>query len=202
MRTLIITVFAAAALLISACSDSDTTNTPTQNGNLELKTYTELHADTNSTKTPAYFSLSQNKMIDAADSQTTKWDLAFYATSIYVNSGVRGPGHGGVVIQRNTTMDEITIAPETGYVTEDAYSPSAITGGSGNGWYNYVGPPTHAIVPIPGTVLIIRTADQKYAKVRILNYYKGVPAQIDTSNIPRYYTFEYKYQPDGTRNLK
>lgn len=75
------------------------------------------------------------------------------------------------------------------------------------GWYkyDYAG---DLITPIPGKVLFIRTANGKYAKLEILNYYKGGKTPLVNSSFKekvlnsRYYTFRYTYQPDGTMNFK
>jgi hypothetical protein len=73
----------------------------------------------------------------------------------------------------------------------------AIPTGSGNGWYSY-NPTTHLISPIAGKVLIFRTADDLYAKVEILSYYKDK----DPSSDGQHYTFDYVYQPnEGVTNF-
>ena len=79
----------------------------------------------------------------------------------------------------------------------------AITKGSGKGWYTYDGP-NNLITATPGRVLVIRTASGKYAKVEILNYYKGGVTPITTASDSikafdsRYYTFRYSYQSNGS----
>ena len=71
------------------------------------------------------------------------------------------------------------------------------------GWYNYDGP-ANLITPLPGRVLVIRTAAGKYAKLEILNYYrKGqTPSPSDTDAIKmknqRFYLFRYSYQGNGS----
>lgn len=78
--------------------------------------------------------------------------------------------------------------------------------GSGKGWYNYDGV-TKLISAIPGRVLVVRTATGKYAKVEILNYYKGgVTPDVTASDMDklikqRFYTFRYIYQPDGSKGF-
>jgi hypothetical protein len=46
----------------------------------------------------------------------------------------------------------------------------------------------------PNKVLVIRTRDGKYAKVRIISYYKDEDPSSYTN--ARYYTFDYLYQPN------
>lgn len=125
-----------------------------------------------------------------ADSNSTMWDLAFRGTEIIANGGESGPGQGGVQILTGT-FDDIASAPQDGYVT-------SFPAGSGNSWYNY-DPATFTVTPTPGRVLVVKTADGRYAKVRILSYYQDSPDPIDPFSDPdRYYTFEYVFQPDGT----
>ena len=102
-------------------------------------------------------------------------------------------GHGGA-------FEEVMEAPAEGYAT-DSEAGNAIPTGSGNGWYNYNGQ-LNLITPIPGRVLVIKTADARYAKIRIISYYEGAPDTPDsTQDTARYYTFEYVFQPDGSRTL-
>ena len=93
------------------------------------------------------------------------------------------------------TLAAITDASDYTF-TQDADGAFAVIGGSGNGWYNYAGPPTHAISPIPGRVLVIKTHDGKYAKVELLSYYKDAPSVPDLESESRYYTFSYVYNPN------
>jgi len=69
-------------------------------------------------------------------------------------------------------------------------------------------PVSMLITPIPGRVLVFKTAKGKYAKVEIQNYYKGgvTPAATATDaeklKNQRYYSFRFAYQSDGTMNFK
>jgi HmuY protein len=141
-----------------------------------------------------YFSLRTNSVV--ADSASTDWDIAFQATALYVNGGTSGPGAGGAMILE-ALFGEVTEAPADGYST-DSSEGLAIPAGSGNGWYNY-NPASNLITPIPGRVLVIRTANGQFAKVRILSYYQGAPDQVTAESVGRYYTFEFVLQPNGTR---
>lgn len=146
-----------------------------------------------------YYSLTENTVISASEAGTTKWDIAFKGTSIIVNGGSSGPGQGaGQVV--SSLFSEVTTAPESGWV-QDSESGFAIPSGSGNGWYNY-DPQTHAITAIPGRVLLIRTADGRYAKVSIVNYYKGLPDVPESTSESRFITFDFVFQPDGTRSFE
>ena len=76
----------------------------------------------------------------------------------------------------------------------------AIPAGSGLGWYNY-DPSTHSITPIPGRVLLIRTADGRFAKMSMVNYYKGLPEVPSFDSESRFITFDFVFQPDGSRSF-
>ena len=70
--------------------------------------------------------------------------------------------------------------------------------------YTYDGLTT-LVSPIAGRVLVIRTANGKYAKIEILNYYKGGVTLASTASVndklfkQRYYTFRYTYQSNGSK---
>ena len=146
-----------------------------------------------------FFSFADGEVVlayddeDRADSSSTAWDVAFRGTEVIANGGDSGPGEGGVQVVTGA-FDEVTEAPADGYL-------DAVPGGSGNGWYNY-DPATFTVTPIPGRTLVVRTADGRYAKLRILSYYEGAPDPIDPfTDSERFYTFEYVYQPDGSRSF-
>ena len=136
----------------------------------------------------------QNGILASSDSATTKWDLAFRGTIILTNGGTSGPGMGGAIV-RDALFTDIKEAPTTGFV-QDSKTSFAITASSGKGWYNYNGA-TNIISPIAGKVIIVKTADGKYAKMEILSYYKGAPATPDANSVGRYYTFRFVYQGNG-----
>ncbi len=151
------------------------------------------------------FSFADNQIVSsganfsASDSASTNWDIGFRGTTIIINGGTSGPGQGGVIV-REGLFDDLGEAPTTGY-TVDSASGYGVPSGSGNGWYNY-NPAAMVLSPIPGRFLVVRTADGNYAKVRILSYYQGNPDPVDPfTDLERYYTFEYVYQPDGSTKL-
>jgi hypothetical protein len=122
--------------------------------------------------------------------------LAFKGTTILTNGGTSGIGQGAASIL-NGIFDEIKEIPSTATFSQDSKTVLAIPTGAGKGWYNYDAP-TNIISPIAGKVLLIKTADGKFAKMEILSYHKGSPITPNASSQSRYYTFRYVYQPDGT----
>lgn len=145
------------------------------------------------------FNFSSGVIVPNTDSASTKWDIGFKGTTIIFNSGTSGPGNAGIIL-KDGVLDDITTAPTTGYLTDNA-SGYAVPVGSGKGWYTYDGA-AMVIRPTAGKILLIRTADNKYVKMEIISYYKDAPAS-PTFMIPaRYFTFRYFYQGDGSTVLK
>lgn len=166
-----------------------------------VTTVRDLPADTASQKVFTYFSLKDSAMVTADDSAGSKWDLAFSGTSVRINGGTGRVGQGGAMVLKNTDFDTLSEAPESGYAIDTSATQLAV-----KGWYQYTGAtgmPPHTILPIAGIVLVVKTAEGKYAKVQVLSYYKGNP-QIGTATPEkaRFYTFKYFLQPSGSRKLK
>ena len=135
------------------------------------------------------------------DQNSSNWDIAFRGTTIVINGGEENgitdePTRTGDVSAQivNSTFDDLTEAPTSGY-SQDSATQLAIISGSGNGWYTYTGPPNHLILPQPGKILVFKTSTNNYAKVEILSYYKDAPANPDGTN-SRFYTFRYSYNPN------
>jgi len=153
-----------------------------------------------------FYSLETKSIVPNSDSATNKWDLGFRGTLIITNSGNAGPGNGGGFVYVGTFNDLRSVPADSTFRTDNAPASYAIPFGSGKGWYSYNGP-TNLVTPIPGRLLIVRTAIGKYAKMEILNYYKGgiTPAASapdgDKLTKQRYYTFRYVLQSDGSKNF-
>lgn len=191
-------LFLFTVFITVACSDDDNPVEPETEAGVSV-TVNDLFAANGSSKT--YFRFSDSTEVTGSDTLTNKWDIAFNRTSIYTNSGSSGTGSGGAVVMTGTDFIDLKTAPESGY-NVDTDTLKAIPTGSGNGWYNYSGPPNHVISPIPGVVLVIKTGDGKYSKVQITSYYQGSPENPGLTDPSGYYSFKYFYQPDGSRNLE
>ena len=176
---------------------------------LAADTVTGLGADgrPQSAGTTTYYSLVDNKIITSTDAASTKWDIAFSSTKILINGGTSGPGIGGAFVYVGLFDALKTIPADSNFATDNTNAASfAIPLGSGRAWYTYDGLTT-LVSPIAGRVLVIRTANGKFAKIEILNYYKGgitLPATASVSDKlfkQRYYTFRYAYQPNGSKTF-
>lgn len=196
LHTLILLLCVAASSLTSCSEETITDTTPA----LESKIVSDLMADASQPYTGHFtlFNFRDNAQVSIADSASTKWDIGFRGTTIILNGGTSGPGVGGAQIISGI-FDEIKEAPTSGFV-QDNETTYAITTGSDKGWYHYDGA-TNTISPIAGKVIVIKTADGKYAKMEILSYYQGAPATPDAASKSRHYKFRYIYQPDGSTKL-
>jgi hypothetical protein len=216
----------AVSLALAACDSSSDDGTDATDEPLQVQTVTDLPADPPTgantgrpTSTGRYtlFSLRTGEVVVAsgddvrADSASTDWDIGFQSTNVIINGGTSGPGDGGALVVEDT-FESVTEAPADDQFRVDG---SATCGDdataraicpvseSDNGWHTY-NRQTNVVTPTPGRTLVVRTADgEGYAKIRILSYYEGNPA--DPSQAPledaRYYTFEYVVQTDGSRDL-
>ncbi len=151
-----------------------------------------------------FFSLENNKIVLTSDTATTKWDIGLRGTTIITNSGNSGSAIGGAFVFVGLFDDLKTIPVDSAFKVDNAPTAYAITTGSNKGWYVYDGL-NNLINPIPGRVLVIRTATGKYAKIEVLNYYRGgvTPAATASDAFKesnqRYYTFRFTFQPNGTK---
>lgn len=141
----------------------------------DVRTYSELdvtHGDR------VYFSLARGEIADS-----TSWDVYFEGTTIGVNGGAR------VIDQAFERIDE---APEGGYRMETADRPAVPTDEQMR-WFDY-DMTTHVVTPVPMRTIVVSMKDGSFAKVEILDYYS-------VEGEPRYYSFRYAYQSDGSRVL-
>lgn len=201
------TLLLLTGLSFSACSEDD--------GPAEVQPHLEVQEVKDLNSNPAdneghfvFYSLAKGEKIPFSDSASAKWDIAFSGTSIILNGGVNGPAvAAGQVVEG--IFEELIEAPESGYKKDAEGDP-----GISKDWYRYTAmeEPKHAILPVAGKILAVKTANGNYAKMEIISYYKGNPdtsspgfADTDQRQVEspsRYYTFRYIYQPDGSRDLK
>ncbi len=212
-----------AAVLLFSCKKDDTVTPIDKTNDGTFKVFTEgnvttvqnLIADTIIGLNPmgipygtgkfSFFSIENKSLVASSDSATNKWDIAFRGTTILTNAGTSGPGNGGGFVQVGTFDGLTSISADSTFRT-DAAPLYAIPTGSGKGRYNYDGP-NNLRTPLPGRILVIRTATGKYAKMEIQSYYKkavtpsaSASDQEKLSN-QRYYNFRFTFQPDGSKTF-
>jgi len=197
MKRIIFSVPFLAGLLFGCSKNSD--NPPLQSQTFEV----------NSTSSTAwrFFSFEKNDTITVADPATsTEWDLAFQRYRIRTNGGKSGSGMGAaanfykkgqsgfdelIVVSDTSTFvsdDEIQIVVQQGYATY-IVNPMLYT------WFT-IEMATQGTQIVPSdNIYIVKTAAGKYAKVWIKSYYSA-------TNVSGYVSFQYKYQPDDSKNLE
>ncbi len=202
MKTIKLVVALILFIGLNSCTSDDIEET--QESNLIVKKIENLHAPSDvrdystgeiiSEGITKYFSFSQGTTVAA----TANWDIAFKGTTIIVNGGVHGSSNAAAAVLVST-FEAVTQAPSDEDFKIDTAIVNAIASGSGNGWYNY-NPATHLITPIPGRVIVIKTHDGKYAKMEMLSYYKNQTTTPEDGD-DAYLTFNYAYQPNGTKRF-
>ena len=202
-----------AMAMFQACEKNETTQ---PQSTLVQKTIANIPADTivglvNGQPVGAgkytFYSLESNSLVASSDSNSLKWDIGMRGTAIITNGGNSGPGAGGAFVYVGTFDELKTIPTDSVFRKDNAPVSYAKPLGSNKGWYVY-NPITTLITPVPGRVLVIKTASGKYAKVEILNYYKGgvtpdaTASDADKLTKQRYYTFRYSYQGNGSTSFQ
>ena len=199
-----------AMFTFSSCSDDDD-EVVSPEDNTEALTE---HRVTLSRKTAygndwIYFSLSEGKELtgineDNRESNQT-WDLAFNRYNVRTNSGLSGKGKGGAADTGKTSMEEVATVPNVSFVVDEMSKITSKFTGSGveeiesplnkklGEAIKFQGPPP-TYTP-NNHVYIVKTADGKYAKIKIENFYND-------EGKSGFVTFSYVYQPDGSINMK
>jgi len=146
------------------------------------------------------FSFKSGAEVPATDSASHKWDFSMRFEKVFVNSHASGPGNAGVQIL-NMPFEDVKMAPEAGYAYDTSGSQLAI---KGSDWYIY-NPTDHSFSPKAGKTFVFRTADDKYAKMEMI---QAQPVDADGNlvtppTLPTQIKYElrYTYQPDGTKNF-
>jgi hypothetical protein len=131
-----------------------------------------------------FFDFSRGSVVERAG--PLDWDIAFKRFRIIVNGGPGYRGNGAIADLGDIAFEKVTTAPDTGWVQSTAGRDSANAAVAR--WYEY-GWSSHILRPKP-RVYLVRTADGKYAKLRIVSYY--CPGAT-----PGCVTFEYIYAGGG-----
>jgi hypothetical protein len=154
-----------------------------------------------------YFSFAENDTIVVTNPATSNdWDIAFQRYRIKTNGGKSGNGMGSAANsykQGQTGFDALKLVPDTSTFINDDDVNIAVQ----QGYAIYVINPAlytwftielasqgTQIVPTD-YIYIVKTGTGKYAKVWFKSYYNA-------TNVSGYVTMQYKYQPDGSKNLE
>ena len=152
------------------------------------------------------FSLERNTVVPNSDSISAKWDVGFRGTTVITNSGNSGPAQAGAFVFTGLFDELKSIPADSVFRIDNAPSAYAVPFGSNRGWYVY-NAPANLVTSIPGRVLVFRTASGRFAKMEILNYYKGGVTPATTASDDeklkkqRFYKFRYVFQPNGGKTF-
>lgn len=161
-------------------------------------------ADVNEWK---YFCFSEGKFVDVTDPKTSNnWDLGIRHESFKTNGGKSGNGKGAIYDAGKKEFDEVKLAPETGYTTDDSISVIQMNGSFPPPMVKVAGckplddcfksPETQYATYEPNNhVYIIKTADGKYVKFLATSFFN------DESKYG-HINCKYLYRKDGTTNLE
>ncbi len=190
--------------ILGACDSSETDELSPVVEQLAVDIPANPDAERGDPPSFTFFDLETGTILTKADSNSTKWDLAFSSTTILTNNGSSGPGAGGAQMQ-DGIFEQLNVAPIDGYRVDQEGEPAVAN------WYRYndgSATPAHAILAIPGRIIFVKTGEGNYAKVEILSYYKGNPdtsselfANLATRPEDRYYTFRYVVLENGRRQF-
>jgi hypothetical protein len=159
------------------------------------------------TATWKYFSFAKNDTISVSDpAASSEWDLAFQRYRIRTNGGRSGHSIGGAANsykKGQTGFDALNLVPDTANFATDDSVKIAVQ----YGYATYIVNPVlytwfsielaaqgTQIVP-SDYVYIVETGTGKFAKVWFKSYYSA-------TNEGGHITFQYKYQPDGSKRLE
>ncbi len=200
-KTFLWAIVIAMAIGVIACKKDDKTQPDTPKPGEEVKTHT---FDTRAFDKWVYFSFAEDKEVEIADFQTSiDWDIAFHRFDVRVNCGTAGPGQGGSISMGQVKFEDVTEAPTEGYSLNDSISIVNKPGGwmdqvmvPGDtivaNWMHFSGPPP--TYNISNDIYVVKTADGKYAKIWLKDYYN------DNSE-SGFITMQYFYQKDGSKKL-
>ena len=137
----------------------------------------------------SFFDFSRGSVVESPG--PTDWDLAFLRHRIVANGGAGFAGDGGLLELSAVEYDSVSEVPSTGYVGSP--QPGDTTNAEIERWYSYNWT-SHILEPRP-TVWAVRTADGRYAKLRILGYYCLGPQAGCL-------TFDFVYQGGGGTDVR
>ena len=172
-----------SAFIITACSDNNSPDDPSQGENTLPVKQVSLSRKTAYGNDWIYYSLEKGKEVSVSEeshAENTDWDIAFNRYNVRTNSGASGKGKGGAY---TITAPGTGFPPPTMESTANEVLCKAIT---------FAGPPP-TYTP-SDYVFIVRTASGKYAKLKAKSFY-------DDEGKSGIYSFEYAIQPDGSTNL-
>lgn len=124
-----------------------------------------------------HFDLETATVVSPDDPSTDPvWDLSFQRVVIKSNGGINGSANVEVAILDETTLEEVTTAPSSGWgVDEEGGGNVRDPGGSrfnSESWYVY-DLISHTLEPVEDRVYVVRTGAGSLFKLRFDGYYSA-----------------------------
>ncbi len=197
----IIPVFVSLTLIFVSCNDDETEQPTPPPENVVEGTIT---IDATSYEDWVYFAFHEDTIVEIENFSTSMdWDIGFHRFDVRTNCGTSGPGQGGTHDAGVVDFDDVIMAPESGYSLNDTiqvimeqgvWEYQNVPGDTAlANWLTFTGPPP--TYTINDNIYIVKTADEKFAKIWLKDYYN------DNSEAG-YVTMKYAYQPDGSRSFE
>ncbi|MCH2108311.1 MAG: hypothetical protein MK135_03210, partial [Polyangiaceae bacterium] len=154
-------------------------------------TPTRLTVDATSTEDWTYLNLAACDVVtvDTASS-SLEWDIALRRTAFATNSGVSGSGSGGAVKVDAATLSTPLDLPTGGWSIDEEITGRSTVDANPilNAWYDYAGPPTHAITP-KDEIYWVKGAEGDYGLIEFQSYDSGTIELDIISLAPNLTTF-------------
>ncbi len=191
-------IIIAAIILAGSCNDKK----PKPEVKSEVDT---VVFDTRKFDKWVYFSFEKGTEVTIDDYQNSlDWDIAFHRFDVRLNCGTAGPGKGGSQNMGKVNFYDLKEAPLAGYSLNDSISIVNKDGGwldqvmvPGDtiiaSWLLFSGPPPQ--YNITNNIFVIKTANEKYAKIWLSDYYNDDAEK-------GFVTMQYFYQKDGSTKLE
>jgi hypothetical protein len=208
MKNLKFAMMALLSLLMVVTSCKKDEETPSEtpesiiSGDLTLSRKTSYGNDW------IYYSLKDQKEVDLTDHLSSlTWDIAFNRYNVRTNSGLSGSGQGGAYDAGLVDFSSVIMAQESGYIVDDTIQIVEAFTGQGVDWMTSTGNDVFKDCIIrensntgpsytPNNhIYVIKTADGKYAKIWIKNYYNA-------EGTSGFISFKYNYQTNGSLELQ
>jgi len=178
MKTLKLFTLFTILIGLSSCSSEDD-NTP-EILDLETNTVTNLYAPQQGGQGSGEPESGEFTKFDFSMGTTTTsdtdWDIAFRGTKILLNGGVSSGlmdepdriGNGAAYLATGEFGD--IEAVNTTLLEQDSVNGLVLSN-----WYTYAGPPTHAITPTAGKILVIRTTYNEAVEKALFFFVVNIP---------------------------
>ncbi|MBK9249585.1 MAG: HmuY family protein [Ignavibacteria bacterium] len=162
-----------------------------------------------------YYSFDTESVISSSQSHTSAWDIKFRfianditaagklafsdifvkSGAIFLNSPLVGNSSGktkGYIADQ--AFEQVTLAGDDSKFRSDDINIDTriipVTPSGTNAYINY-NSSVPSVIPNPDKTLIIRTANGKYVKMKLVSLYKDKPTIITSADLVGYYSFQY-----------